>query len=75
MQVNLLKSVLPSRCVEAWDAQFPAHRYRREFHQALVRPDKYAAVLARASFEKLMSTTRSTRSGGIRLPAHSDPKD
>jgi predicted protein tyrosine phosphatase len=51
-----------SRCVEAWDAQFPAHRYRREFHQALARQDRHAALLALAGFEKLMSTTRSTRS-------------
>jgi predicted protein tyrosine phosphatase len=50
-----------TRCVEAWDAQFPAHRYRREFHQALARRDKYAAILAQASFEKLMSATRRMR--------------
>lgn len=64
-----------TRCVEAWDAQFPAHRYRREFHQALARRDKYAAILAQASFEKLMSATRSVRWRGGRSPAGLVPEE
>lgn len=43
--------------VDAWDAQFPAHSYRRAYHQALIRGDRYAAILAQASFEKLIAKT------------------
>jgi hypothetical protein len=41
-----------SRCVEAWDAQVPAHHYRREYHQALARRDEHAAILARGDLRE-----------------------